>query len=584
MNNKTLGNELLVNKFRTNRSIINLLFDQTYSSSAGILFNAIAYIYFSIEVVNNTYLTAWSGLVLFVIAMRVAMYFHWRNKIDKISYEETRKILNYYFFNVICSGLIWGFIGGVFLSINSYLHLTITVFILAGISAGMIGSYSISKRLVIGYLIPMIVPTALNLFFMGEAEYKGLAFLLVCFLLFMVKLSMSLNKQILQGVHLGFENKKLLDRLNNASHEIKTPIAAIIGFSNYLLKKSINHQSENSIFLNRINKNANQLKSLVNNILSYSKADHTNEELINRLDIYSELNRVINSFQHITLEKGIKVEVEFESSIPENMYCDVDKFRQVLLNLMSNSVKYTDSGYIKIAINFDFENRKLVLDLVDSGIGISASVKDKLFEPFFRENRSEVQMQEGSGLGLSLSKRFANLMGGDIRLVESEFGSGSWFEFSLTVELAEVNLVKEQIIEHNLVKRESGGKTKKLNNIKVALVEDAVDIQTLFKAFLIEEGAEVSVFSNGKEIVESKDCIDSYDIVLMDIKMPIMNGNEAAKILRARGRTKPILALTAYMPLDVKNQDVGEYFNDYISKSIELDHLSGRIAQSLRVV
>jgi CheY-like chemotaxis protein len=320
-------------------------------------------------------------------------------------------------------------------------------------------------------------------------------------------------------------------------------------------------------------RNGKYLSSLVNDFLDLSKIETgrlfiQKTKMSPRLEIEDSI-LVVKSALEL---KNLGLKVKYLTEIPEFIDCDPTRFRQVLINLLSNAVKFTDSGNIEISILYTEANSKasLIIRIADTGIGMSQNTSEHLFTPFLRGESKEVQRVPGSGLGLALSRSLARQMGGELKLVRTEREHGSEFEFSLELEPIEtVALPASQKIP---------SKTSSLKGIEVLAVDDSEDLRILMKRILGQEGAIVTVCRNGAEAVELANQ-KVFDIILMDMKMPIMDGYQATTELRKKGYARPIVALTAHASNDDRQLCYQAGCDDYLSKPVDRGQLLAVISR-----
>ncbi|MHB9055950.1 MAG: PAS domain-containing hybrid sensor histidine kinase/response regulator [Paludibacteraceae bacterium] len=349
--------------------------------------------------------------------------------------------------------------------------------------------------------------------------------------------------------------------LSNMSHEIRTPMNAIIGFTKVLLKTELNARQKE--YLTAIKMSGDALIVLINDILDLAKVDAgkmTFEQIPFRPEL--SISAMLHLFKQKILEKNLKLEVEYDKNIPEVLLGDPVRLHQIILNLVSNAIKFTTAGSIKVSVKLLSENdeqAKLQFSIADTGIGIEKAKLEKIFENFQQGSSDSSRLYGGTGLGLAISKKLVDSQGGKIQ-VKSEINKGSIFSFTLNFSKTDKNPEAEiEIMELN-------GDAK---NIKVLVAEDVPLNQLLMKTILDEFGFDCDIAENGKIAVE-KLKVNDYDVVLMDLQMPEMNGFEATGYIRNRLKMKiPVIALTA----DVTTVDLTKCtavgMNDYIAKPVD---------------
>ena len=360
--------------------------------------------------------------------------------------------------------------------------------------------------------------------------------------------------------------------LANASHEIRTPLAAINGYVEALLQERGSDLEQTRSDLLAIDRNSKHLISLVNDFLDLSKLD-TGRLYIQKSPMSLE-EAVTESIMMVKAQfeaKELRVEVTEETPLPEFIESDALRFRQILVNLLSNAIKFTDSGTLQIRIAHEPKMdgaSTLFVRIRDSGLGMDEITKSHLFEPFMRGTSEEVQRVSGSGLGLSLSRHLARLLGGDLLLVSSLLGQGSEFEFSVLS-----NDVSRMMIP---LKSKKEAIPNQLSDCEILVVDDDEDLRDLMRRFLVRQGAKVDTAVNGGDAIAfaSK---KTYDVILMDMKMPVMDGYTATSELRANGYRRPIIALTAYANTDDKQRSLDAGCDSYISKPVDFPFMVATI-------
>jgi PAS domain S-box-containing protein len=366
--------------------------------------------------------------------------------------------------------------------------------------------------------------------------------------------------------------------LANMSHEIRTPLSAITGFCELLRKQKLPLEDQSNA-LNIIYSNGIHLTSLINDILDIAKIDSGKLTFDMTLgNIREILNDVVGLMNVKAIEKGLQLSIDFDEAIPEVMFVDTMRLKQILFNLIGNAVKYTHYGSIKIKVNTFIENnnaRQLSLQVIDTGIGMMAEDLEKLFQPFSQIDSTLSPELTGTGLGLFISKKLAMLLGGTLE-VTSQKGVGSIMKLQIPLFTPQAT----QEIQGDIFTRKdsftnSSLLEKKLEGLRILLVEDFPDNQKLMKYFLQLGGAHVDIAENGQRAIEIFDKTSSYDfnIILMDMQMPILDGYTATEILRKKGCNTPIIALTAHAMLDDKLKCMQVGCSDYLTKPVDMNTL-----------
>ena len=349
--------------------------------------------------------------------------------------------------------------------------------------------------------------------------------------------------------------------LSNMSHEIRTPMNAIIGFTKVVLKTDLT--SKQKEYLEAIKLSGDALIVLINDILDLAKVDAgkmTFEKAPFKLDL--SIAAMLNLFESKIQEKNVLLVKNYDAKIPKVLLGDAVRLHQIILNLVSNAVKFTNQGKITVGVNLLHQDDKKVtikFDVIDTGIGISETKIDSIFENFQQASSNTSRIFGGTGLGLAIVKQLVEAQGGTIS-VKSELDKGTSFSFILDF----LKTTDNAIAEIDILELDT-----EINNIKVLVVEDMPLNQLLIKTLLDDFGFNCEITSNGKlavDILKTK----TFDIILMDLQMPVMNGFEATDYIRNKLKLKiPILALTA----DVTTVDVEKCkvvgMNDYLAKPID---------------
>ncbi|MBK8882988.1 MAG: response regulator [Bacteroidales bacterium] len=362
--------------------------------------------------------------------------------------------------------------------------------------------------------------------------------------------------------------------LSNMSHEIRTPMNSIIGFTKVLLKTNLTERQKG--YLTAIKMSGDALTVLINDILDLAKVDagKMNFEQI-PFKMSASISTMIHVFETKFLEKNLRLIKKYDENIPNVLVGDPVRLHQIILNLVSNAIKFTIEGEITVSVNLLSEDEKQVkIEFIvqDTGIGIASEKIDHIFENFQQATNETSRLYGGTGLGLAIAKQLVESQGGTINVI-STINKGSTFSFVLpykkTEAEAESDLETLELVDD-------------LKGIRVLVVEDIALNQLLMKTLLDDFGFEYDIAGNGKiaiSMLEEK----SYDIVLMDLQMPEMNGFEAAKHIRSVLKNQiPIIALTA----DVTTADLDRCkamgMNDYISKPLNERTLYGKIVDLLK--
>ena len=354
------------------------------------------------------------------------------------------------------------------------------------------------------------------------------------------------------------------------SHELRTPLGAILGFAEFLQKENL-QEKDKLHYLDIILKNGKNLNRIINDVLDLSKieAGRIDIELI-EFNLHQTIEEVVELFRPQCVAKNISINYDKNDLNVHKITSDCNRLRQVLSNIIGNAIKFTDTGEIHISVNKLFETpeqNSFEILITDTGIGLTKEDMDRIFHPFIQVGTTQAKKQ-GSGLGLVLARRMAEALGGNVELVSTSPKIGSVFSV--------------KFIDYKTLKNPTKFKIKKvlecsLQSKSILVVDDSLDNLEIIKLFLSSYGANPDIAIDGDEALR-KVQTKNYDVILMDIEMPVMNGFEVIKELRHRKNKTPVIALTAHaLPEDrMKTKDAG--FFEHVSKPIDFNYLVSTIA------
>jgi signal transduction histidine kinase/CheY-like chemotaxis protein len=377
-------------------------------------------------------------------------------------------------------------------------------------------------------------------------------------------------------------NRAKSEFLANMSHEIRTPMTAILGFADVLAETL--REPEQLDAITTIKRNGAYLLELVNDILDLSKIEAGKLQLERiRCQTLSVIADVASLMRVRAASKGLPLDVEYVGPIPETIETDPTRLRQILINLIGNAIKFTEVGRVRLIVTMRREPQpRLCIDVVDTGLGMTDAQVARLFTPFTQADASTTRRFGGTGLGLSISKRFAEMLDGELT-VDSKLGAGSTFHLQVAAGALEgVPMLSGPFEASSSRARPSTEREVQIVG-HILLAEDGPDNQRLISFVLKHAGAEVTVADNGQMAVDLALATlaegKPFDCVLMDMQMPILDGYEATRRLRAAGYEAPIVALTAHAMAGDDAKCLAAGCNDYTTKPIQRQRLINMVAQ-----
>ncbi|MEP0428165.1 PAS domain S-box protein [Rhodopirellula bahusiensis] len=361
--------------------------------------------------------------------------------------------------------------------------------------------------------------------------------------------------------------------LANMSHEIRTPMTAILGYAELL--QDLIHDSEGQHHLQTIRRNGDYLLDIINDILDLSKIEAGKLDVENEAFDPAHLIEDVRSIMEVrATEAGLELTVNYGQKIPSQIRSDSKRLKQVLINLVGNAIKFTPDGNVRLVVRMDSNPVRLCVDVIDTGIGIAPEQQEQLFQPFSQGDSSVSRTFGGTGLGLTISRRLAEMLGGTISF-QSDLGKGSTFTLSVFPgDLADVPMVDHSQPQEELADRSDESPAEKIElNCHALVVDDRRDIRFLSRHILTKAGATVEECADGQQavdkIIEDMKVEHCPDVIILDMQMPNLDGYATAKKLRELGYDAPIIALTADAMQGDMNLCLKAGCNDYLSKPID---------------
>jgi signal transduction histidine kinase/CheY-like chemotaxis protein len=393
-------------------------------------------------------------------------------------------------------------------------------------------------------------------------------------------------------------NKSKSEFLANISHEIRTPMTAILGFAEEISTTTQDPVAGEAASI--ITRNGEHLLEIINDVLDISKIEAGGLQ-VERIpcsprDILAD---VVSLMGKRARARGLVLVSELEANLPETVVTDPTRVRQILINLVGNAIKFTEKGEVRIWSGLTeeaSEKPKLRFDVIDTGIGMTPDQVERLFQPFTQADLATTRKYGGTGLGLAISKRLAGMLGGDIA-IQSTFGVGSRFSVTVDASSADIPAGLEKTPQQEFAKRTKkegpAGGISELN-CRILLVEDCPDNQRLISLILRKVGARVEIASDGKEALDrllpksaggkpsADEAEQAFDVILMDIELPLVGGMEVIERLRAAGLEIPVVALSAHATEDHIRAARRAGCNSYLTKPIDRQRLVEAVWEHVR--
>lgn len=365
--------------------------------------------------------------------------------------------------------------------------------------------------------------------------------------------------------------------LSNMSHEIRTPMNAVIGLTELLLQEK--HSDRTLEYLKSIKYSADNLLIIINDILDFSKIESgkINLETID-FNIRNLVDELAKTISYKADEKGISLRKNIADNVPEVLNGDPYRLNQILLNLAGNAIKFTPKGFVEISIRMgepkETHTHRLIIDVIDTGIGIPEQKMKTIFESFTQAYTDTTRLFGGTGLGLAITQNLVRLHNGEIK-VTSEVGKGSVFSVYIPFKPA------QEVDKKHKIQVQQPMEEKNINGMRILVVEDNKMNQFVARQILLRWHAEVSLAENGEvalELLEKED----FDLVFMDLQMPVLGGFETTSLIRSgerasRNKMVPIMALTADAFLETRQKVASYGMNDFVTKPFDQDELYAKI-------
>lgn len=607
-NSKYLSGDALKNKVAI--ELTHLLFAGAFKPNVFVIISSFIISFALRSVVPLWALTAWSSIMI-VFAGGSLFICHLYNK-AKDSEQPNPKFTMFYLMATGFTGIGWSllaFLPGVFSSIYSQaLILVISACVIfLGISV-----LAMNRLAQIVYITPLSLALTFNTLMFCQHRCLELALLCIMFLFFMLWMGKQYHQRVIHNLTLQCLNEELIADLKdsnkrvlaaneaksnflaNMSHELRTPMNGIVGMTQLALKTELTNEQQH--YLKIIKMSSDALLHIINDILDFSKIEAGKIVLESRpFAVGKTVREVIEILKPLAEKKDLDLSFEIDSDIPAMILGDSHRLGQILFNLMGNGIKFTRDGEVKLKVDLvkkDDDELKLCFTITDTGIGIGRDTQDKIFDSFAQADITTTRKFGGTGLGLSISREICRLMGGDIK-VTSTPGKGSIFYFTIVSPIVRSTKMPE--------KSKPASVDTAHSSLTILLVEDNDVNRELGHLVLSNQGHVVKTACNGKKGLEKIADMD-FDLILMDIQMPEMDGFTATKIIRSletgnnsnkeisielekklslrlKNSHLPIIAITAHVMSEDREKCLAAGMDEYLTKPLVPEDVAAVISQ-----
>ncbi len=408
---------------------------------------------------------------------------------------------------------------------------------------------------------------------------SGFAFFIsIGIVVFIVRATTRIQKDLLKADDARIANRMKSEFLANMSHEIRTPLTSILGYSAIAINSNTDENDRREC-MKSVMSNGEHLLGVINEILDLSKIESGKLETeIEEVAVFELLHGVADVVRPKVQEKNIRFGINYRFPLPGLICTDPVRIKQILLNIINNAVKFTEQGHVYVNVWCESHAGKIFFEVEDTGIGIHPDQMESVFKAFGQANKSTTRKYGGTGLGLTLSRRLARILGGDL-VVTSMPGQGSTFLIEIDAgELEDVEFVYHD--DFHGVEIQAEAEPAPALTGKVLLVDDVEDNRKLVSYLVHNSGAEVDTAENGQQALEMLQ-FQNYDLILMDMQMPVMDGIEATRQIRERGLDIPVVALTANAFREAREQCEQVGVDGFLSKPIDVKVLNSVLVMFL---
>jgi len=534
------------------------------------------------EVLNTSYLILWITVLLTSIFFRVFLFF--KSKNEPPNRKNIKRWIQYCFVNTALSAISYGLIAGSVGFITDPVALTIVYIIMAGATAAAVTVYGSLKHLSNVFIFPILIPAIIANILFGDLKHFILSGITLLFCYIIYSASNILYKTLLntleqnnvirnlteEKVRMEEMAKLKSDFFASMSHEIRTPLNGIVGLVDLLSGSEVNEQQKH--YLSTIKSSSDDLLNVINDVLDLSKIESEKLKLLPKKTSLPEFSkRMITLFSERARNIGLQLNLLIDENIPEHVKVDEHRLSQIISNLLSNAIKFTREGSVHLHVNvLNVVNNVATIEfkVQDTGIGIPEEKQQLIFNKYnqIANSYNYLLTQSGTGLGLSIAKQLTKLMKGEIGLSSKEReGSTFWVKIKMPV-----------LYQKDTIATDISSKDRGQYNFKVLLVDDR-DVNLKVASLMLKKlGCEVETASNGEAAISKYDeNPKKFDLIIMDIQMPVMDGINATKTLRKKypDDLAPIYGLSAQIPKNLHKTPKELGFDFYLTKPLSMETL-----------